>query len=103
MPLHDYRCLRCGQTAEHFVPMGTQSVDCPNCLGTAELVFLKVAKPDWLSLAQGSSASPEAIDRFEKMHKQQTAKEQKSLKDHGDYGTTPGGDGAYRAPPEGTI
>lgn len=96
MPLHDYRCVRCHQVAEHFVPMGTQTVDCPSCLGQAELVFLTVAKPDWLSLAQGANASPEAIDKFEKMHKQQAAKEAKSVKEHGDYGPAPGGQGGQR-------
>lgn len=98
MPLHDYRCRRCAKVEEHFVQIGTQSVDCPHCLGTAELVFLKVAKPDWLSLAQGESASPEAIDKFEKMHKQQAAKESKSLKEHGDYGHAPGSSGGIRRP-----
>ncbi len=82
---------------------GTQNVPCPNCLGTAELVFLTVAKPDWIGLAQGASASPEAIERFDRMHKQQAAKESKSLKEHGDYGPSPGGDGAHRAPPPDTI
>lgn len=101
MPLHDFKCRRCGATNEHFVQQGTKALDCPVCLGTAELIFLTAPKPAWLSLAQGSSASPEAIDKFEKMHKQQTAKEYKSLQDHGDYGTRPGGDGGGYPTPVG--
>ena len=92
MPLHDYKCRRCGQVEEHFVPAGTASQPCNNCLGTAELVFLTTAKPLWSALAQGDSASPEAVDKFEKMHKQQAAKESKSLEEHGDYGPRPGAD-----------
>jgi hypothetical protein len=33
-----------------------------------------------------------AIDKFERMHKEQRAKEEKSLLTHGDYGPRPGAD-----------
>jgi len=41
----------------------------------------------------GESASPEAIARFDTMHKKQKAKEEKTYADHGDYGPAPGASG----------
>jgi len=91
MPLHDYRCPY-GHVSEHFVKAGTNVVACTECEADAKLVFLVSAKPNWLALAQGQNASPEAIDKFEKMHKQQAAKESKSMQENGDYGPRPGAD-----------
>jgi len=93
MPLHDFRCRTCGHVQEHRVEAGTTELPCPRCTATADRVFLVAPKPDWLGLAQGDSASPEAVDRFERMHKQQAEKESKSFKEHGDYGPRPGSDG----------
>lgn len=92
MILHDYRCRRCGHTEEHAVKPHETALPCTKCLGTAERVYLKAPSPDWLSLAQGENASPEAIDKFDRMHRQQTAKEEKSKREHGDYGPRPGAD-----------
>lgn len=38
----------------------------------------------------GEGASPEAIKKFEKMRREQRAKEEKSQREHGDYGPSPG-------------
>lgn len=94
MILHDFRCRRCGVTEEHGVDGAARitQVQCPHCLGTAERVFLKAPSPDWLSLAQGESASPEAIDKFDRMHRQQKEKEERCMQEHGDYGPRPGAD-----------
>jgi hypothetical protein len=96
MILHDFRCVECRHTEEHFVSSDTQSVACERCGGHAGKIFLELAKPHWAALAQGDNASPEAINRFERIHKQQTAKENKSYKEHGDYGPAPGGQGGVR-------
>lgn len=90
MPLYDYRCRTCGAVEEHFVPSGTDLLPCGECGDPADRVYLEVAKPNWMALAQGNSASPEAVDKFEKMHKQQAAKEKATLQEHGDYGPRPG-------------
>lgn len=37
-------------------------------------------------MAQGASAGPEFVDRFEKMHRKETARQEKILAEHGDYG-----------------
>jgi hypothetical protein len=38
----------------------------------------------------GVGASPEAIKKFDKMHREKAAKEAKTFKEHGDYGKAPG-------------
>jgi hypothetical protein len=53
-------------------------------------VILVAAKLDYGSMAMGESAGTTAIDRFERQHKEQRAKEEKSLREHGDYGRAPG-------------
>lgn len=92
MIIHDFRCRRCAHVEEHFVKSDVECMPCTQCLGTAERVILKAPAPDWLSLAQGDSASPEAIDKFDRMHRQQKAKEEKTKSEHGDYGPRPGAD-----------
>jgi hypothetical protein len=92
MILHDFRCEACGLVSEHLIESNVTVIQCSECHGNATRVFKQLAKPHWLALAQGDSASPEAIDRFERMHKQQKAKEDKSWDEHGDYGPRPGAD-----------
>jgi len=90
MPLYDYECKRCGLVHEAFVKSGIDTQECPQCGHDAKKIYLVLAKPAWLALAQGDSASPEAIERFDRMHRQQKAKEEKSQRDHGDDGRMPG-------------
>lgn len=91
MILHDFECQSCGVVTEHLVSSSVYEIDCIYCLGTTKRVILQAAKPHWSSLAMGDSASPEAIDRFERLHKQQKAKEEKTYAEHGDYGPASGG------------
>jgi hypothetical protein len=44
-------------------------------------------------MAQGSNAGPEFVDRFDRVHKKEKARQEKILATHGDYG--PG----YEPPP----
>ncbi|MDB2363024.1 zinc ribbon domain-containing protein [Candidatus Pelagibacter bacterium] len=90
MILHDYRCLECGLTQEHFVKKEERIVSCKKCKGAANRITLKAPNPDWTGLAMGDSASPEAIERFARVRKQQKDKEEKSYKENGDYGPRPG-------------
>jgi len=93
MILHDFKCEECGEVEEHMCSSGDEMSICDACGGHSHKIFLTTAKPHWLALAQGDNASPEAIDKFEKMHKQQKAKEEKSYDEHGDYGAAPGSSG----------
>lgn len=43
-------------------------------------------------MGAGKYASPESIDYFEKVHKQQKAIEERYEREHGDYGPRPGAD-----------
>ncbi len=93
MILHDFRCEDCGSVEEHMCKAGDDLSICDACGGVSHKVILTTAKPHWSSLAMGNNASPEAVDKFEKMHKQQKAKEEKTFKEHGDYGNAPGASG----------
>ena len=92
--LHDFECDS-GHTFEQFVKASDTSVPCqePGCKKSARRVYLQAPKLDWAGMAQGSNAGPEFIDRFEKIHRKETARQDKILREHGDYG--PG----YAPPP----
>lgn len=92
MIVHDFRCDE-GHVSEHYVSRGVTHVSCPICSKPSRLVFLTAPKLDWSGMAQGESAGPEFIDRFEKAHRKETERQEKILREHGDYG--PG----YDAPP----
>jgi len=95
MIFHDFRCDE-GHVHEHYVRSGVDSVPCPTCSKPSRRVYLTAPKLDWLGMAQGASAGPEFIDRFERVHKKETERQEKILREHGDYG--PG----YAPPPTGT-
>lgn len=91
MPLYDFRCPQ-GHVTEALEKFETRTRPCLICDATAERVLLVAPKLDYGSMAQGESAGTTAIDKFERMHKQQRAKEEKSFAEHGDYGPRPGAD-----------
>jgi putative FmdB family regulatory protein len=90
--LYDYRCSVCGNVEEHAATPEERELPCSDCGATATRVWLTAPRPHWLALAQGASASPEAIDRFDRMHRQQMDKEDRCYAEHGDYGPAPGAD-----------
>ena len=85
MIVHDHRCAN-GHVSEHYVRVGGTSVQCPKCQKPAKRVYLKPPNLDWSGMAQGESAGPEFIDRWARVHKEETEKQEKILKEHGDYG-----------------
>jgi putative FmdB family regulatory protein len=92
MPTFDFKCSE-GHYHEAIVK-ADDLPDCPTCGGATQKVFLAPPKIGWLRMAQGASAGPEFIDRFEKMHKDQKVKEEKFEREHGpgQYGNCdPGG------------
>ena len=95
MILHDFECPS-GHVTELSVESGTASVACPKCGSPAERVYLTPPKLDWLGMAQGANAGPEFIDRFAKVHERETRRQERILREHGDYG--PG----YAPPPSAT-
>jgi hypothetical protein len=93
MVVHDFEC-DAGHVAEHYVSRGTQTMPCPVCKQPARLVFLSAPRLDWARMAMGANAGPEFVDRFERIHKRETARQARILREHGDYG--PG----YAPPPD---
>lgn len=89
MPIYSYRCPH-GHVHDALEKLGTKQRECPECQSTAELVILSAPKIGWLKMGYQKNASPEFQERFDKMHRQQKAKEEKSLKEHGDYGASHG-------------
>lgn len=86
MPIHDFRCTHCGTVHEALVKWNDTERDCPECGKVAVRVFLSAPKLDVLGMGAQKNVSPEFQDRFDKLHRDQKAKEEKSLKEHGDYG-----------------
>lgn len=95
MPIHDFRCPA-GHVHDALVKHDETSRECPECGNLAERVFLKVPKLNYLAMGAQKHVSPEFQDRFDKMHRDQKAKEEKCLKEHGDYGAQYG----YQKPAE---
>lgn len=91
MPTYEYTCPSCGHEQEAFCKVSERSDQtCIVCGETTKQVVRTPAQPHWTSLAMGESASPEAIKKFDKMRREQKAKEEKSKATHGDYGKAPG-------------
>lgn len=94
MPMYDYQCTKCGNVHEDLVKLSQRDEpqDCRACDGTATRAMITPPRIDWLGMGYQKNVSPEFIDRYERVIKQQKAKEEKSLRDHGDYGPRPGAD-----------
>ena len=91
MPTYDYRCPDCEAEDERFVKVSERNdQECGECGATLRQIIKKAPAPHWTSLAMGAGASPEAIKKFETMRRDQRAKEEKSKREHGDYGKAPG-------------
>ena len=89
MPMFDFRCCW-GHVTEELTPADTVSIQCPKCGLAAAKVLLSPPKVSWLNLGSQRHASPEAIAKFDKMHRARKAKEDKAYADHGDYGPEAG-------------
>lgn len=91
MPTYEYTCPKCGNQDDIWCKVSERGDQvCTECGETTKQVVRTPAQPHWTSLALSANASPEAIRKFDKMHKQQRDKESKSKTEHGDYGKAPG-------------
>lgn len=91
MPTYDYRCQQCGSVTEALVKIADRDNPqaCPECAGKATRALITPPRIDWLGLGY-TSDSPEFIDRMVKRGAEQKDKEERSMRDHGDYGPRPG-------------
>lgn len=86
---YSFKCHTCGHYHDAFVKRGTRP-HCPDCNGETKQVIRYAPKLDYLGMGAQKNAGPEFIDRFEKMHKDRKAHEDRKDRDHGDYGTMAG-------------
>jgi len=89
--LFDFRCTKCTETFEDMVKPSEYWAACPKCGGNAQRTISPV-RIDHYNMAMSPSASPESLRKFDRMHQQRKAKEEKTHRNHGDYGKPAGGD-----------
>ncbi len=90
-----FRCSTCGHTEDRFVHRSERTYQLCTikaCGRRMTQVLLHAPALDWIRMAQGTSAGPEFIDRFNKNHRNRKAYEEKSYEEHGDYGPAAGAD-----------
>lgn len=91
MPTYEYKCPKCGHEDDIWTTVSKRKDQvCSACGNATNQVVRTPAQPHWSSLAMGVGASPEAIKKFDKMHREKAAKEAKIKAEHGDYGKSPG-------------
>jgi len=91
MPTYEYTCPKCAHECDIFAKVSERkNQECPECGNILEQRVRTPAQPHWSSLAMGESASPEAIKKFDKMHRERAERERKTKQEHGDYGKAPG-------------
>lgn len=86
--LFDFECPVHG-LFEELVQPDVMLAPCPQCSlhGTRQLSAPRIGH---MQMAMSASASPESIAKFDRAHRQQKAKEEKSYAEHGDYGRPAG-------------
>lgn len=89
--LFDFRCTKCEHVFEELVKPGEYWTQCPRCGSNAQRQ-MSTPRIDRTRIALTNNASPESIAHFERIHKQRTEKENRTFKEHGDYGKPAGGD-----------
>ena len=92
MIIFDFKCPECNHVFEELVKSDTTQAPCPVCKATAHKALLTPPRIDRLGMGAQRNASPESIDYFERVHKQQTRIEEAHERNHGDYGPAPGAD-----------
>lgn len=89
---YDFSCTNCNRVTEAFVNTSIRSIECPGCSATAERILSAVRIDKSRIACSGDSASPESIRHFDRVHKQRKAIEERTFKEHGDYGKAAGSD-----------
>lgn len=89
--LWEFRCTKCGDAFEDLAKPDVYWSKCPKCGANARREITPV-RIDRTRIAGTIGASPESINHFDRVHKQQKMKEERSKANHGDYGKMPGSD-----------
>lgn len=88
--LFDFECPSHG-TFEELVNSQETETPCPEC-GLNAKRQLSAPRIGHMQMATSASASPESVAKWERAHRQQKAKEERSEREHGDYGKPAGAD-----------
>lgn len=88
--LFDFECAEHGRF-EDLVKPDCRSAPCPVC-GQNAPRQISAPRIDHYHMALSDSASPESVRKFERMHRERKAKEDRSDAEHGDYGHAAGAD-----------
>lgn len=90
MPIYSYRCTPCEEQFDELQKMADHaSCSCPSCGEPAKQVITAVHF-DVMGMGTDPNGCPTFADKFEKQMLQQKRKEEKSYREHGDYGPAPG-------------
>ena len=82
MPIKEFACTECSHEHEELVKVDVRSATCPECGANSIQEIRTAPKIDWGAMGAQKNVSPEFIDRFERVHKAEAAKElQQELKD----------------------
>ncbi len=90
--LYDWRCSSCDLAFEALSYSAVKELECPNCGAIAKRTLVTPPRIDRLAMGAHKHASPESIDHFDRVHRQQRRIEEACEKEHGDYGPAPGSD-----------
>lgn len=89
--LYDWRCKRCYHEFEELAKSDVFQIQCPKCSEKA-LRIISCPRVNKTAMALQDGATETSIRYFERIHKQQKAKEERSFREHGDYGKSSGSD-----------
>lgn len=79
----EFQCEEHG-VFEDLVNPSCQTAPCPKCATNATRI-MSAPRINHFAMAMSRSASPESIEKWDRAHRQQKAKEQKQFDAHGDY------------------
>jgi putative FmdB family regulatory protein len=89
--LFDWRCKACNHEFEELAKSDVFQIQCPKCSEKA-LRIISCPRIDKTAMALQDGATETSIRHFERIHQSQKAKEERSHREHGDYGKSPGSD-----------
>jgi putative FmdB family regulatory protein len=89
--LFDFRCKSCDAVFEDLAKSDVFQMPCPKCGQSANRI-ISCPRIDKTAMALQEGATETSIKHFDRLHQSQRAKEEKSFREHGDYGKSPGSD-----------
>lgn len=90
--IYEFRCSTCAGVTERYIDESVTEIDCKHCGNAAHKAICTPPRIDRLGIGASASASPESVDYFDKVHRQQRAIEERQVAEHGSRGAAPGSD-----------